>query len=292
MIISQLKGGLGNQLFQYAAGYVVAKKWHTDLKLDILYLYNRSKRSDSFTYRNYALKYFNISASIASNKEILSFTVPMTMNRKLYHFLCNLMLWKKTYTEKKYTIDEIPSHAYMIGYWQKAAVFNNNLDGLLREFSIKKDFLSKPSDIEKLILSVENPVCIHFRRGDYVNLSSVGFLTLDYYKNAIEIIQQKLTNFTFFVFSDDIYWCKNNFRIPTIPTYYVDCNSTNDLPTDYLQFYLMMNCHHFIIPNSTFSYWGALLGDKKQKIVIAPKKWHVNQKEEISNIIPANWISI
>ena len=104
MIISQLKGGLGNQLFQYAAGYAVAKKWQTDLKLDVLYLHNRSKRSEFFSYRNYALDYFNISAPIASNKEILSFTIPMTMNRKLHHFLCKLMFFGSSRFYEKWNV--------------------------------------------------------------------------------------------------------------------------------------------------------------------------------------------
>ncbi|NLE55163.1 MAG: alpha-1,2-fucosyltransferase [Lentisphaerae bacterium] len=214
------------------------------------------------------------------------------MNRKLHHFLCKLMFFGKVYPEKKYTIDEIPCHAYMIGYWQQPTIFSTYLPDLSREFSIKKDFISSPTDIQKEILRSENPVCIHFRRGDYVNLSSVGFITLDYYMNAIKILQNKIKNPTFFVFSDDIAWCKNNFIVPNIPTFYVDCISKNDLPTDYFHFNLMMNCHHFIIPNSTYSYWSALLGKHEQKIVIAPKKWHINQQEEQSNIIPANWIPI
>ena len=140
------------------------------------------------------------------------------------------------------------------------------------------------------LIKNKNSVAIHIRRGDYFNNSKArnyhGILGEDYYKKSITYVKKKVKSPNFFIFSDDIELvkktlpCFNNKKFIFIDTK----SSINDL-------YLMCNCRHFIIANSTFGWWGAWLSKNKHKIVCAPKRW-VRARISTPDIIPENWIKI
>ncbi|HOV15035.1 MAG TPA: alpha-1,2-fucosyltransferase, partial [Spirochaetota bacterium] len=136
-----------------------------------------------------------------------------------------------------------------------------------------------------------NSVSIHVRRGDYVgNIKTLNFhgvCEIDYYIDAINSIKQKVQNPLFFIFSDDIEWCKNNIKDEN--SIFIDFERD-----DYVDMYLMTVCKHNIIANSSFSYWAAYLNQNFDKIVIAPKKWFKddNQNKRTEGLIPEKWIRI
>ena len=140
------------------------------------------------------------------------------------------------------------------------------------------------------LINNKNSVAIHIRRGDYLNDPKVrcihGILGSDYYKKSINYIKKKVKNPFFFIFSDDIELVKKNFSFFNNKKYiFIDTKSSiNDL-------YLMSNCKHFIIANSTFSWWGAWLSKNKRKIVCAPKRW-LRARISTPDIIPESWIRI
>ena len=141
-------------------------------------------------------------------------------------------------------------------------------------------------------------VCVNVRRGDYVSSPSsiefLGFVGTEYYSESIKIIYARVTNPTVFVFSDEIEWCIDNLRFDC-PTTFVGHEYAGEKFRDYL--YLMSLCKHFIIPNSTFGWWGAWLSNSKG-IVVAPKKWFNATKWfngtdlDTSDLIPAGWIRL
>lgn len=290
MIICKLMGGLGNQMFQYAAALSVASKHAVPLKLDINYLRDKSPRRFRFCPRDYGLNIFNISAGIASSWDILQFTVPRTMNKYLYHTLYRIYPNRKMYNEDEFALIDIPGDAYMVGYWQYAKILEENEAVLKQEFSLRPGIVDDGIEIADLIQHSINPVCVSFRRGDYVGHPTLGFLTMDYYMEALKCLQQQVPQLTLFVFSDDIPWCEQNFRPNGYHIHYVNQKYTGRFFQNY--FYLMMLCKFFIIPNSTYPFWAAYLSRTPQKTVIAPRKWHSAQKEKINAILPSTWLAL
>ena len=127
------------------------------------------------------------------------------------------------------------------------------------------------------------------RRGDYVTLPSAKnhykLCSLEYYKQAIEYLKNRLTKFELFVFSDDILWCKENLTFEFPVNFIESGNSQSDL-------YLMSRCKHNVIANSSFSWWGAWLNSNKNKIVIAPNDWFIDETIDTSDLIPPSWVRI
>lgn len=296
MIISQLIGGLGNQMFEYAAAYVAAKHTGTELKVDNLHYNDQSKRLSLFTYRPYSLGIFNISGRIASPKEIKRFTYPRNQNKYIYHLMRHLHsdynVFDDTAIQDYSALISLPSDCYLRGSFQKFDYFCSELNDIMKEFSYKN---STPRDQEtaSLISSSINSVCIHFRRGDYIGHPFMDVISVNYYYKALELLNLQST--TIFCFSDDIAWVRQNFA-PPLPSHcsivYVTPKYEDPLGGDDMQ--LMRLCKHFIIPNSTYSYWAALLSNTTpEKIVIAPKVWYKGQNPNIrNNILPPQWIAI
>ena len=132
-----------------------------------------------------------------------------------------------------------------------------------------------------------NSVSLHVRRGDYVKLQHIhGLCDLDYYAHAIRFITEHLTNPHFFIFSDDIQWVTNNLKIGFSHTF-VDINHGHDSAWD---MWLMANCKHNIIANSSFSWWGAWLNQNPNKIVVAPAQWFADGQQ--TDIISDDWTKI
>lgn len=183
------------------------------------------------------------------------------------------------------------NNIYLDGYWQSEKYFHHNSE------IIKEDFTMIISQNEtnqqwSKIISDTNSICLHVRRGDYVNTENADLSTLvgenglAYYKNAIDHINSRIKNPVYFIFSDDMEWVKEHIRIPDKTVYYMD---HNDITENYEDLRLMMECKHFIIANSTFSWWAAYLGKFTEKIVIAPAKWLMNND---TDIILDSWIKL
>lgn len=169
------------------------------------------------------------------------------------------------------------------GYWNSEKYFKHIREKLNTLFDITKPQSPKNREINKLILSTDS-ICLHVRRGDYIsnpnanNILGVllGEEGLTYYKNGINYITSKVSNPTFFIFSDDIKWAKDNLTIPKkYQSIFVDINDSNE---EWEDMRLMKQCKHFIIANSTFSWWSAWLGSAPDKIVVCPKQWFTSSQ--------------
>jgi len=286
MIISRISGGLGNQMFQYAAGRAVAIREKTELKLDI------SGYPDDKFGRHYRLDFLNINATLASPEEVKKLKPVESLltkkSPKLYSLLSN---FKKTYISESLNGEAIPygmSNLYLDGYWQNEKYFKDYSDEIQDDFRLLPSLYKKTADYLKVIKS-SNSIALSIRRGDYVNVSriknAVGICGAGYFERAAKFISDRVDNPVFFIFSepDGLEWAKSKLKLncPSIPILDV---------RDYEQMYLISQCKHGIIPNSTFGWWGAWLNRNPQKIVIAPDPWFSSEPQK--KIIPYSWIKL
>jgi hypothetical protein len=210
MIIANLMGGLGNQMFQYAFGRMLSISRNVPLKLDLTFLKDRSFK-ENFTYRDYALDVFNINSEIASQGEINSFK--RNKSKKLINLL---FLYFPAGSYHLYLREPHfhffpgamrgPANTYTDGYWQSERYFMKIRDILFKEFTLKNNFSERVRIIAENIART-NSVSIHVRRGDYQTNAHInkyhGTLEAYYYLKAINLIASKISNPVFYIFSDD-----------------------------------------------------------------------------------------
>lgn len=292
MIISNLIGGLGNQMFQYAAARALSIDLDTKLMLDA---------SDFVGYQlhqGFELeRVFEIPVTIATDADLddlLGWQKSKLARRLLRKLPFKLLCSKHLIIEPTFRywpgIKSVADKSYLMGYWQSELYFAHHAATIRDDFSFKSQLSAKNAEFALHIQRV-NSVSLHIRRGDYVSdvktSSTIGLCSPEYYKNAIAEICERVSHPEFFIFSDDMEWVKNNFRMD-FPVHYVDHNtglqSYNDMR-------LMSLCKHHIIANSSFSWWGAWLNPDAQKVVYAPKNWFANGTDA-ADLIPTNWVRI
>lgn len=291
MIIVKLKGGLGNQLFQYAAARSLALRHAAELKVDITFL---------GPSRRYGLDRFMTRAAIASPEEITMLTGE---RRGLQQFVRTVRevfsgegkAGRNTYLEPHFHYDaglgSAPDNTYLDGYWQSERYFKE-IEGTIRsEFRLRVAADDVNQKTATAIRAV-NAVSLHIRRGDYATCSEThevhGLCPLDYYEEATRIISARVSAPVFFVFSDDPGWVRENLFLDA-PMTIVSHNGT-ELGEEDLR--LISLCRHHIIANSSFSWWGAWLNPSTEKIVIAPRRWFNKADIDTADLLPPAWMSI
>ena len=283
MIIVKLIGGLGNQLFQYAAARRLAEKHSTILKLDIT-----GFEKDKHCLRTYNLHCFYIHESLATNAEIN--LIQWNLFNRLKHKLSS-----SDGTEKQFDFDpkilDAPNNILLDGYWQSEKYFADISDILRREFVVKYQQDAQSQMFSDRIQSTES-VSLHVRRADYVQNALTnkihGTCDQDYYDRAIRYIAERVNHPHFFIFSDEPEWVKDNLKIG-FPMTVVDCN---DASRNYEDLRLMSTCKHNIIANSSFSWWGAWLNPNPDKLVITPEQWFNDKKRNTKDLIPEQWVKM
>lgn len=266
MIVVKLTGGLGNQMFQYAAGRVASLKNRTSLKLDISALQKKN-----WANRHYCLNNFNI------NENFYDFPFPPFWLKKLAR-----PLYDKEFIN-------IPNNSYLNGQWQNERYFKDMKGQILIDFALKNALSKNAEKILNKINSVSS-VSIHIRRADYLSEKMAKVYRvcpMSYYEKAANLIEKKYPNAFFFVFSDDIAWAKENFTFAK-DTFFVSGRGIKDEE----ELILMSKCRHNIIANSSFSWWGAWLNNNPGKIVITPKRWFVNPENELPGLVCPTWVKI
>lgn len=290
MVITRLIGGLGNQMFQYAAGRRLAHVLGTELKLDITEFDNYKFR----TFRTYSLGNFNIREKFASLEEVAALTRPTILERIRAKVLRKPPRPPQTYIREKHfhfdpEIMRLPDGVYLDGYWQSEKYFADIAEINRREFTVKVPQAGKNKELGEQINSRES-VSLHVRRGDYASDPQTnkmhGCCGKDYYLCCVEHVTQLVKNPHFFIFSDDPEWTRDNLKLP-YPMTLVEHNVGNK---DYEDLRLMSQCKHHIIANSSFSWWGAWLNPRKDKMVLAPKQWFAKRKASTQDLIPAQWL--
>lgn len=286
MIEVNITGGLGNQLFQYAFARYLQKETGERIVLNIFELEKYDKK------RKLSLQHFLLNKEISiSNKKLPWYVHRRSILSKILRKLIPNIYFK--FFEKKgsyiwygesYRKVNLPTcqKIYVGGYWQSP---NYSIDALteIQKDIVLKDDLRKDSVELLRQINNSNSVCVHIRRGDYVG-TDYEVCTAEYYNKSIKQISIKDNDLTFFIFSDDVQWAQNNIE---------DCENiifVNNNNEDYIDLYLMSQCKHFIISNSTFSWWAQYLGAYPLKKVYAPSKWH--RKQDNSDIYCQNWVII
>ncbi|MGZ3865824.1 MAG: alpha-1,2-fucosyltransferase [Bacteroidia bacterium] len=291
MIIVKLMGGLGNQMFQYAAGRYLAHLRDTELKLDLSFLEAEAK---SYTKREFELDIFNIKADRASTDETNTFKKFFSNRYRRFLFRKFPFLFSKAYiTESgnhfRPEFLNYPKDTYLEGFWQSEKYFKGISDLIRADFSFKEPLSGLNRELADKINLVQS-VSLHVRRGDYIINEQVqnyhGVCSPAYYKEGVAKIQSQIKNPELFIFSDDSEWCKQNL-IFDLPCTYIDHNTGKKSFEDMR---LMSLCKHNIIANSSFSWWGAWLNKNTEKIVIIPKKWFNDPTHRSEDIYPEKWI--
>lgn len=273
MIISHLKEGLGNQFFQYAFGRFLSLSKNVELKLSTSsYTHN--------SFRSYKLNNFNIIENFPSLEEEKILKKRHVVERTEFIYDSQL-------------VDSLDNDFYLEGFWQSELYFKDIRPVLVNELVIKEELDPENQKMLLQIKSTSNSVSVHVRRGDYAynpeTRKKHGVLPVSYYRNALDIMKNNYGDVRLFVFSDDIAWVKGNFFLEADFTI-VDLNLGRD--NHFKDIVLMSNCTHHIIANSTFSWWGAWLNTNSQKIVVAPKLWHLRKHMPVVDLYPHDWIAI
>jgi hypothetical protein len=285
-IISTLTGGIGNQMFQYAAARALSLSARMPVALCLYYL----NRKGVVAPRRYELGIFDIHAKILSS----------TVSR-LHHIGAGLQLpsWltPRRYTEAAFQFDPlmraIRHPVRLHGYWQNEKYFADVAPEILRDFTFQPPLRGRNLDISR---QLQHPaaVSVHVRRADYVADPAAaqihGVCAPDYYHQAVSYIRARIARPVLFFFSDDIAWTRAHLKFPE-PSHYIDWNTGGSAWEDMR---LMSLCHHHIIANSSFSWWGAWLNPRSDKTVIAPKYWFADAALRVASedITPAGWIRI
>lgn len=291
-IIVTIQGGLANQMFQYA--FALSLKQHgKNVILDTsLYIEN------DHAHNGYELEnVFNINENYATPsliKPYLNKRRALSTRVGKYHFQRHLLKYYSQSTKKRFGYAKNSfvydlNDAYLLGYWQSEKFFLPAKEQVLKAFNFDHLSLSKENKTVEKAIFQSHSVGIHVRRGDYVNHPQLGEIcTKDYYKNAIKNIQSMVSNPIFFIFSNDITWCKEQLNISNTATY-IDWN--NDAES-FFDLYLMSRCKHNIIANSSFSWWAAYLNKNDTKITCAPSIWFNDSRVDDKDIYQSDWIKI
>jgi hypothetical protein len=296
MIIVRLSGGMGNQMFQYALGRVLSIKHNVPLKLDTTFLFNQTAIPlvrKNFVPRPYALDVFTIEADSAKPNEIPWYGKPffsgilMQAIDALLRKLAFLPGWEKSFTYSPRVLEYGPN-TYLAGFWQSEKYFAALRPVLQKDFELSVPIGSATKKLLEDIVSTVS-VCVHIRRSDIAASSFHDSVSLNYYTNAVAHINKNRPIEKLYVFSDDIGWCKEHVRFST-PTVYVENDSAGTKNEGH--FALMRACKHFVIANSTFSWWAAWLAENPDKIVVAPKKWFGRASIDDRDLVPEDWIRI
>ena len=294
MIIVKLMGGLGNQMFQYAAARRLAHCRNAELKLDRSYL---EGSQDGCTPRSFQLGELNIAAATASSEEITWITMPVRSRMKLLRLRLGRILGLNgapptRLRERHFHFDPqiltAPDNVHLEGYWQSERYFADIGDVIRGEFACRAPLSGKNLELAGEIRSC-NSVSLHVRRGDYVTSRTTsethGTCGMDYYLRCIGELAGTLPDLRLFVFSDEPQWAREELKTG-LPRVIVDHNGPEGAHDDLR---LMSLCRHNIIANSSFSWWGGWLNANPGKIVFAPEKWLTDTSHDTSDVIPASW---
>jgi hypothetical protein len=294
MIISRLWGGLGNQMFQYAAGRALALRSGVPLQLDIYDLLDRTPDAD-FVHRDCDLGLLMAHLDFASLSDMgRAHEKPSSLVTRLRLRYRKDRLRRNSFKENNQQfMPELAEaerrNAYLLGYWHDERYFKEFEDIIRKDFAMRGEHAS---DLSRPIRESES-VCLNVRRTDFVELSAEREYRTecdqDYYRKAIDLIIEQHDDIRIFGFSDDVEWCEENLKLQK-PITWVPHSEAGVKFGRY--FWLMRQCKHFIIPNSTFAWWAAWLADNTDKVVVCPQHWYNDPALQSAGFLPDRWIKL
>lgn len=300
MKIVNVIGGLGNQMFQYAFAVALQKKHPGEIVMidTQLYKYPFIKKFNGNNFYHNGFEIYKVfphaNIPIATYKDIikLSYYIPNYLASRIVRRI--LPIRKKEYilpVDKYFSYDAnalcMKGDCYYEGVWASIQYFEDAKEEILQQFRFSSINIYNDNMVKKVLSS--HSVAIHVRRGDYVGAQNFkDICTFDYYKLAIQKILRLIDSPSFFIFSNDIKWCKSNISplLGESQVEYVDGNKGKDSPWD---MFLMSKCEAQILANSSFSWWSAFLNERAN-IIIVPSRW-INRTNNV-DLYKKSWIKI
>ena len=294
-VVTALCGGLGNQMFQYAAGRALSLRTGAPLLLDVSWYGNIV----GATPRDYMLHAFSIQENIATEDQLQPFR---RQPQKFYQKVLRKLLGRPHPLPKGLAEEphfqywpgffQVQPPAYLSGYWQSEQYFAEYASAIRADFTFPPLPAGVAQQVGQAIAQSPHPVAIHVRRGDYVASPEAnathGVCSASYYAKAIAHIAEQCPNATLFLFSDDPAWVQENFATQGLPAFVVDLALPNEPWHD---MHLISLCEHHIIANSSFSWWGAWLGEKGG-MVYAPSPWFADTKILSKDLYLPQWVQL
>jgi hypothetical protein len=293
MIILNVMGGLGNQMFQYAFGLALAQSTGQEVRF-ILDTLSKHKSARTFDLQNV----FGLNPPLASDadleKMIGHWRKRAWIRRVLSRRSFRLIGGPHFISESHYS--SVPKHealslkgAYFHGYWQSQDYFMSASNCVRKSFQFVGDSCPANHAVRERMNAAPS-IGIHVRRGDYVSnpkaASKHGVLSPDHYVRAVENLRQAMPGARVFAFSDDPKWLQcfveSHFEN-------AECILNNVGTKSFRDMQLMTNCDALVIANSSFSWWAAWLNNKPRKIIVAPKRWFQNPNFNTAKLIPSDW---
>lgn len=292
MIVSHILGGIGNQMFQYAAGRSLSLVTNQQHLLDL---------NDFSNYRLHngfeLSRVFNAGverADISTMHRLLGWRARPLAKRVLRRPGFNWLRCKEFVVEPHFNywpeFYNLTGDCYLYGYWQSELYFKPFENVIRSDFVFREPLNGQNADLASEIHRSQS-ISLHVRRGDYVSDSKTGNVmdtcTPEYYQMAVNYIVEHVEHPVFYIFSDDIAWVKQNLLVK-FPCTFVDHNRSSE---SYRDMQLMSLCKHHVIANSSFSWWGAWLNTNPHKLVVAPKSWFRNGTDD-RDLIPKEWVRL
>lgn len=293
MIITRLVGGLGNQMFQYAAGRRLADRLGAKLKLDLSLLHREGNRQyglDRFHVRAPVTRYLSLDFYEGRHNAALR---PWIIRRygAIVRSLYVVMKEPVDMSLSNEVLQTRRRHTILSGFWQSEKYFLDDAEAIRQDLTLKAPPIGQNKDLMSVIAQV-NAVSLHVRRGDYVHKPQAnafhGLCSLEYYQKAVARIAAQVPAPHFFIFSDDPEWSRLNLRL-SHPATFVTHNGADHAFEDLR---LMSCCRHHIIANSSFSWWGAWLAAPPGGLVVAPERWYAVSTINTANLLPPAWIRL
>jgi hypothetical protein len=295
MIVVRLMGGMGNQMFQYAAARALAHRLGAELRYELSYL----GRASEGTLRHFELHHFRIVGAALSVAETLRFGSQnkASVGQRLVARVVRTLRPRHSYEEPGIAFDpgllELPDDTVISGRFQSPFYFDA-IAGILRDdFHLSVPASPKGQPLVERARATRS-VGVHVRRTDYINnptyANVIQALPLDYYDRALTHVRDRLgSDFELFIVSDDIAWCREQ---PVFQEAQVFVDLSDTAAPSVEEFEVLRNCRHFVISNSTFAWWAAWLSDAPDKLVIAPEQWSNNAEWDSVDRIPKTWITL
>jgi hypothetical protein len=289
VIAATLVGGLGNQLFQYAAGRSLALRHKAELVLDLSLLLDRQE--ELATARRFELGCFDVRARTVDGVRSWE-PLPSASGLRLRTALrvrrarADFTVLRQRGFAFQLAFFDAPDDTLLVGFWQSERYFASCGKELRTELALPEPHPRAAELLERV--SHPSSVSVHVRRGDYAHDPSTrrlhGLLSDDYYRNALDVVGRDLD---VFVFSDDPAYCRHELDLGR-PFTVVDLAGE----PAYEELRIMSACRHHIIANSSFSWWGAWLDPRPDAVVVAPSRWVADPSVDAEHVVPERWIRI
>ena len=272
-------------MFQYAAGRSLAYRLGVPLVLDLSWFGGQKERQ-------FSLSQFCIKAELNTPCSWLPPRSRALVSRLLRRWSCRILgvsVWREPHFHYSENFTKLLKPVYLEGYWQSERYFLEASELLRQDFTLVEE-MSANCEVMLQDIQSHDSICVHVRRGDYLSnpvaAQTHGTVPIEYYKNGVSEICACLNNPKCYVFSDDPEWARKNLFF-NCPMVVVEINGPADAHLDLM---LMASCNHFVIANSSLSWWGAWLGRFNQKQVIAPKQWFLSPEKDTRDLLPSSWL--